>query len=84
MTRDRYVDVYIPVGPGADAGYSGVGVVGSMAALFGGVVAFAALTCVVVSCADFGEGAQIPASTCEPFCTVTSTAHPVQSAEATR
>lgn len=84
MSRDRYVDVYVPVGPAADGGGSGVGVVGTMAAFLGGVVAFAALTCVVVSCADFGEGGQIPASTCEPFCAITSTVHPVPGGEAAR
>jgi cytochrome c biogenesis factor len=68
MTGDRHIDIYIPVGPGADTGYRGVGVVGTMAALFGGVVGFAVCVCVAVSCADFGNGAQIPESTCAPFC----------------
>ncbi len=68
MSPDRHIDIYIPVGPGADTGYRGVGVVGTMAGLFGAVVGFALCVCVVVSCADFGEGAQIPESTCAPFC----------------
>ncbi|MGW0006120.1 hypothetical protein ACWDT6_20050 [Nocardia grenadensis] len=77
MSRNRYVDVYIPVGPGADGGGTGVGVVGTMAAFFGGVVTVAALACVVVSCADFGEGSQIPASTCAPFCATSTAVAPV-------
>ncbi|GGL44231.1 hypothetical protein [Nocardia jinanensis] len=71
MSRERHFDIYVPVGPGA-----GVGVVGSIFALLGGVVVFAVIVCAAVSCADFGEGAQIPESSCEPFCAVTSAAHP--------
>ncbi|MGV9639314.1 hypothetical protein ACWDO0_34570 [Nocardia rhamnosiphila] len=71
MSRDRYVDIYVPVGPGA-----GVGVVGSIFAVIGGVITFAVIVCAAVSCADFGEGAQIPESSCEPFCAITSAAHP--------
>jgi hypothetical protein len=73
MPRDRYIDIYVPVGPG-----SGVGVVGSIFAVLGGVVTFAVLVCAAVSCADFGEGAQIPESSCEPFCAITSAAHPTE------
>ncbi|MGW4071391.1 hypothetical protein [Nocardia grenadensis] len=76
MSRDRYIDVYIPVGPGADGGGTGIGVVGTMAAFFGSVVTVAALACVVVSCADFGDGGQIPASDCTPFCASSSAAVP--------
>lgn len=68
MSRDRYIDIYIPVGPGA-----GVGVVGSIFAVVGGVIAFAVIVCAAVSCADFGEGSRIPESSCEPFCAVNST-----------
>lgn len=84
MSRDRHIDIYVPVGPGADTGHRGVGVVGTMAGLFAGVVGFALCACVVVSCADFGEGAQIPASTCEPFCATTSAVHPAEVEEVTR
>ncbi|MEV0048481.1 hypothetical protein AB0H60_34135 [Nocardia rhamnosiphila] len=78
MARDRFIDVYIPVGPGSDAG-RGVGVVGTMAGLFAGVVGFAICVCVAVSCADFGDGGQIPASDCTPFCA--SSSAPVPSGE---
>jgi hypothetical protein len=75
MTRNRYIDVYVPMGTGSDGG-SGVGVIGAMAALFGGVVGIAVVACVAVSCADFGNGAQIPASDCTPFCASSSAAVP--------
>lgn len=78
MSRDRYVDIYVPVGPG-----SGVGVVGSIFAMIGGAITFAVIVCAAVSCADFGEGAQIPESSCEPFCAVNSTV-PASNEGATR
>jgi hypothetical protein len=68
MTREHYIDIYVPVGPTAS-----VGVVGSIFAVVGGVIAFAAIVCAAVSCADFGEGSRIPESSCEPFCAVNST-----------
>jgi hypothetical protein len=84
MSGDRHVDIYIPVGPGSDTGYRGIGVIGTMAGFFAGVVGFALCVCVVVSCADFGDGAQIPASSCDPFCAATSAVHPAEVGEATR
>lgn len=32
MSSERYVDSYIPVGPAADGGGTGIGVVGAMTA----------------------------------------------------
>ncbi|MEU4345431.1 hypothetical protein AB0H00_29970 [Nocardia sp. NPDC023852] len=75
MARIRDVHVWIPIVP--DDGGRGVGVVGAMAGLFGAVVAFAAVTCVAVSCTDFGPGSTIPTGNgCAPFCTATVTAVP--------
>ncbi|MEU2043666.1 hypothetical protein [Nocardia niwae] len=72
MVRERVVDVVIPVVP--DSGGNGIGVVGAMASLFGAVVVFAGITCVVVSCTDFGPGSTIPTGGgCAPFCTTTAT-----------
>ncbi|BDT96964.1 hypothetical protein IFM12275_69400 (plasmid) [Nocardia sputorum] len=71
MARERVVDVVIPVVP--DSGGNGIGVVGAMAGLFGAAVVFAGITCVVVSCTDFGPGSTIPTGNgCAPFCTATS------------
>ncbi|MGK8491873.1 hypothetical protein [Nocardia asiatica] len=75
MVRERVVDVVIPVVP--DSGGNGIGVVGAMAAMFGAVVVFAGITCVVVSHTDFGPGSTIPTGNgCAPFCTATATPAP--------
>ncbi|MEU5763984.1 hypothetical protein [Nocardia sp. NPDC047648] len=75
MARERVVDVVIPVVP--ESGGIGIGVVGAMAAMFAAVVVLAAITCVVVSCTDFGPGSTIPTGNgCAPFCTATATPDP--------
>ncbi|MGW4719720.1 hypothetical protein [Nocardia sp. NPDC004260] len=75
MVRERVVDVVIPIVP--DSGGNGIGVVAAMAGLFGAAVVFAGITCVVVSCTDFGPGSTIPTGNgCAPFCTATVTATP--------
>lgn len=86
MARDRIVDVYVPIDTAPvdpATGDGGVGVAGPIAAAFGGVVGFAALLCVAVSCTDFGES-EIPAGPgCAPFCP-TSTTAPLPGAGVTR
>lgn len=72
MARHRYIDVYVPLGAGSDNG-SGVGVVGAMAGLLGAVVGFAVVTCVVVSCTEFGASEIPQGPGCDPFCAATST-----------
>ncbi|WP_280301136.1 hypothetical protein [Nocardia neocaledoniensis] len=44
MMRTRYVDIYVPIGPGAGSGNP----VAAMAALFGAVIALALLVMVAV------------------------------------
>ncbi|WP_159850515.1 hypothetical protein [Nocardia sp. CY41] len=74
MARERVVDVLIPVVPDSGGNSNGIGVVGAMAGLFGAVVVFAGITCVAVSCTDFGPGSTIPTGNgCAPFCTATVT-----------
>lgn len=73
MTRERIVDVYIPMGEPGDSG-GGVGVVGAIAGLFTAVIGVGVVVCVAVSCTDFGPGSTIPPGDgCRPFCTATPT-----------
>jgi hypothetical protein len=78
MAGERVVDVVIPIVPETGGG-KGVGVVASMAALFGVVVVFAVLVLVAVVVMFRGtDYSTVPATRelgpCEPFCSLRTTA----------
>lgn len=65
MTRERVIDVYIPVVPAGSGG--GIGAVGAIFAAIGAVVVFAVLVCIAVAVA-FPAPRHTPTTGCEPFC----------------